>query len=294
MIERLVPCVRDIRRFGSAALDLTWTAAGRFDAYYERSVKQWDIAAGALICERAGLEITSCSPREPSLGHPRRATGARRAAARADRRAMRRLVNSARQEPAAGRHVARGHRGCAAASNPQHIGPRPAEHPDCMRVIAAPLAGPAVDVLGPRMPVARAVGQHGHVCSQALVTRPAEAGGRTLARLDRDRGLAGVGGQRVARGVARPVIADLGQQAGCADHALWIAEQAQEDLPVGVAAHGAGDLAGELADLLDDRLKRRDQAEHGRSPRVCRNLPMLARGALCNRPSSSPGDLRPQ
>jgi len=46
-----------IRRFGSAALDLAWTATGRFDAYYERSVKQWDIAAGALICERAGLEI---------------------------------------------------------------------------------------------------------------------------------------------------------------------------------------------------------------------------------------------
>jgi myo-inositol-1(or 4)-monophosphatase len=49
--------VRDIRRFGSAALDLAWTAAGRFDAYYERSVKQWDIAAGTLICERAGLEL---------------------------------------------------------------------------------------------------------------------------------------------------------------------------------------------------------------------------------------------
>jgi myo-inositol-1(or 4)-monophosphatase len=57
VFERLAPCVRDIRRFGSAALDLAWTAAGRFDAYYERAVKQWDIAAGALICERAGLQI---------------------------------------------------------------------------------------------------------------------------------------------------------------------------------------------------------------------------------------------
>jgi myo-inositol-1(or 4)-monophosphatase len=57
VLERLVPRVRDIRRFGSAALDLTWTAAGRYDAYYERSVKQWDIAAGALICERAGLNV---------------------------------------------------------------------------------------------------------------------------------------------------------------------------------------------------------------------------------------------
>jgi myo-inositol-1(or 4)-monophosphatase len=56
-LERLAPCVRDIRRFGSAALDLAWTATGRFDAYYERSVKQWDIAAGALVCERAGLQL---------------------------------------------------------------------------------------------------------------------------------------------------------------------------------------------------------------------------------------------
>jgi len=57
VLARLAPRVRDIRRFGSAALDLCWTAAGRYDAYFERSVKQWDIAAGALICERAGLEV---------------------------------------------------------------------------------------------------------------------------------------------------------------------------------------------------------------------------------------------
>jgi myo-inositol-1(or 4)-monophosphatase len=57
VLVRLAPRVRDIRRFGSAALDLCWTAAGRYDAYFERSVKQWDVAAGALICERAGLEV---------------------------------------------------------------------------------------------------------------------------------------------------------------------------------------------------------------------------------------------
>jgi myo-inositol-1(or 4)-monophosphatase len=42
---------------GSAALDLAWTAAARYDAFYERTVKPWDIAAGVLICERAGLEV---------------------------------------------------------------------------------------------------------------------------------------------------------------------------------------------------------------------------------------------
>jgi myo-inositol-1(or 4)-monophosphatase len=61
VLARLAPRVRDIRRFGSAALDLCWTAAGRYDAYFERSVKQWDIAAGALICERAGLEVRELS-----------------------------------------------------------------------------------------------------------------------------------------------------------------------------------------------------------------------------------------
>jgi myo-inositol-1(or 4)-monophosphatase len=57
VLARAAGEVRDIRRFGSAALDLAWTAAGRFDAYFERTVKPWDIAAGALICQRAGLSV---------------------------------------------------------------------------------------------------------------------------------------------------------------------------------------------------------------------------------------------
>ena len=57
VLSRLGAAVRDIRRFGSAALDLCWTAAGRYDAYFERTVKDWDIAAGELVCRRAGLEV---------------------------------------------------------------------------------------------------------------------------------------------------------------------------------------------------------------------------------------------
>jgi myo-inositol-1(or 4)-monophosphatase len=57
VVSRVLPRARDIRRFGAAALDLAWCACGRFDAYYERGVKPWDVAAGALICERAGLEV---------------------------------------------------------------------------------------------------------------------------------------------------------------------------------------------------------------------------------------------
>ncbi len=80
VLERVLPRVRDIRRLGSAALDLAWTAAGRYDAYYERTVKQWDIAAGALVCERAGLQVRELPEREglpwgilaapPSLAEP--------------------------------------------------------------------------------------------------------------------------------------------------------------------------------------------------------------------------------
>jgi myo-inositol-1(or 4)-monophosphatase len=57
VLERVIPRVRDIRRFGSAALDLAWTAAGLYDAYFERSVKPWDIAAGTLLCEAVGLRV---------------------------------------------------------------------------------------------------------------------------------------------------------------------------------------------------------------------------------------------
>ena len=62
---RLLPKVRDIRRMGSASIDLAWTAAGRYDAYYERGIKTWDFAAGALICEAAGLEVRHLDPAPP-------------------------------------------------------------------------------------------------------------------------------------------------------------------------------------------------------------------------------------
>jgi myo-inositol-1(or 4)-monophosphatase len=59
---RVLPRVRDLRRMGSAALDLAWTACGRYDAYYERALRPWDMAAGALICERAGLDVRPLPP----------------------------------------------------------------------------------------------------------------------------------------------------------------------------------------------------------------------------------------
>jgi myo-inositol-1(or 4)-monophosphatase len=64
----LLPQVRDIRRLGSAALDLAWTAAGRYDAFYERGLNAWDLAAGALLCRRAGLSIRTLAPTPPAAG----------------------------------------------------------------------------------------------------------------------------------------------------------------------------------------------------------------------------------
>jgi len=66
ILGRLLPLVRDVRRLGSAALDLAWTAAGRYDAYFERGVNHWDRAAGELICARAGLLITPLPAAPPS------------------------------------------------------------------------------------------------------------------------------------------------------------------------------------------------------------------------------------
>lgn len=53
----VLPRCRDLRRAGSAALDLAWAAAGRVDAFYEHGVQRWDIAAGVLLCRGAGLEV---------------------------------------------------------------------------------------------------------------------------------------------------------------------------------------------------------------------------------------------
>ncbi len=57
LLAGLLPAVRDIRRIGSAALDLCMVAAGRLDAHYEHGLHVWDWAAGALIAEEAGAVV---------------------------------------------------------------------------------------------------------------------------------------------------------------------------------------------------------------------------------------------
>ncbi len=62
---------RAVRRLGSAALDLCYVAAGRFDAFWEQTLKPWDVAAGALIVREAGGRVTGMdgSPFDPAAAH---------------------------------------------------------------------------------------------------------------------------------------------------------------------------------------------------------------------------------
>ena len=62
---------RAVRRLGSAALDLCYVAAGRFDAFWEQHLKPWDVAAGALIVEEAGGRVTGMdgSPFDATAAH---------------------------------------------------------------------------------------------------------------------------------------------------------------------------------------------------------------------------------
>jgi myo-inositol-1(or 4)-monophosphatase len=69
VVAGVLPRVRDIRRGGSAAVDLCSVASGSVDAYYERGVNLWDIAAGALIASEAGARVTGLHgrPAGPSM-----------------------------------------------------------------------------------------------------------------------------------------------------------------------------------------------------------------------------------
>ncbi|GHJ13160.1 MULTISPECIES: inositol monophosphatase family protein [unclassified Micromonospora] len=63
VVAELIPHVRDIRRMGAAALDLCLAAEGRVDAYFEKGLADWDLAAGGLVAREAGLLVTGLSGR---------------------------------------------------------------------------------------------------------------------------------------------------------------------------------------------------------------------------------------
>lgn len=66
-IARLLGVVRDVRAFGSAALNLCWVAAGRIDGYLERDIKPWDYAAATIIAREAGAVVELPCPENESL-----------------------------------------------------------------------------------------------------------------------------------------------------------------------------------------------------------------------------------
>ncbi len=67
VLAGLAERIRDIRRFGSAALDLCLAAEGTVDGYYEAGLNFWDMAAGALIATEAGLEVTGVDGGPPTM-----------------------------------------------------------------------------------------------------------------------------------------------------------------------------------------------------------------------------------
>lgn len=58
-VARMLPLIRDIRRFGAASVDLCLVACGRVDAYFEEGLGPWDVAAGGLIAAEAGAVVTT-------------------------------------------------------------------------------------------------------------------------------------------------------------------------------------------------------------------------------------------
>jgi hypothetical protein len=140
-------------------------------------------------------------------------------------------------------------------------------------------SGACVDVGGPRVVVAAAVGERADGVAQAVVAGPAEAGALALARLDGDRGLPGVGGERAVGRVAVAAVADLAEHGGGADRPLGVSEQRAERRPVDVVGQRGADLGGQLGDPGHQRFQRGDDGEHDLAARLGLELPGAAFGA---------------
>ncbi len=67
---RFAKLTQGVRRMGSAAIDLCYVAAGRFDGYWELSLKPWDVAAGGLIAREAGATVTNAEGQDDFITPP--------------------------------------------------------------------------------------------------------------------------------------------------------------------------------------------------------------------------------
>jgi len=68
-LKKVLVSARGVRRPGSAAIDLAYTACGRYDAFYELGLKPWDTAAGLLLVQEAGGKVSTFSDKPYTLGH---------------------------------------------------------------------------------------------------------------------------------------------------------------------------------------------------------------------------------
>ena len=68
LLAWMLPAVRDIRRSGAATLDLCWVACGRVDAYFERGLQPWDLAAGVVVAAEAGALVEGLDGPVPGSG----------------------------------------------------------------------------------------------------------------------------------------------------------------------------------------------------------------------------------
>ena len=140
---------------------------------------------------------------------------------------------------------------------PDDLAPGAAEDACGVRVAGASGAGAVVDVGRPRVVTAACVGR----ACRTLDVVGGQHAHRNLAcfgfaRLDRDGGLAGVGGQRPVGRVAVAAVADLGEHRRGAQPRVWGDEQRAERLPVGMRLQRVADLDRQLADPRNDRLQR--------------------------------------
>jgi myo-inositol-1(or 4)-monophosphatase len=69
VLTSVLPAIRDIRRMGGAAIDLASVGCGRVDAYYERGLQAWDLAAGAIIAAEAGAQVGDLDGAPPSADY---------------------------------------------------------------------------------------------------------------------------------------------------------------------------------------------------------------------------------
>ena len=67
-LARLLPTCAGVRRWGSAALDMAYVAAGRYDGFWERRLNAWDLAAGVVIVREAGGLVQPLDPKGDILG----------------------------------------------------------------------------------------------------------------------------------------------------------------------------------------------------------------------------------